>query len=191
MLLDKIIKKYLQSFRVKIYKGLNNNKNVIGNPIIRQPALFVGIGKIFFGVDVTLGYYPSPHFYNGSIYIESRSYESEIVFGDNIIANNNLCIVCDRTKITVGSRTLIGVNVTITDSDFHGIHPENRNNGKYICKPVIIEENVFIGNNCTILKGVTIGENSIVANGSIVIKDVQSNTIVGGNPAKLIKSVFE
>ena len=56
-------------------------------------------------------------------------------------------------------------------------------------KPITIKDNVWIGANVTILPGVTIGENAIIAAGAVVNKDVAANTIVGGVPAKYIKSI--
>ena len=58
-----------------------------------------------------------------------------------------------------------------------------------VCKPVHICRNAWIGAGATILPGVTVGENAVVAAGAVVTKDVAPNTIVGGNPAKLIKAI--
>jgi len=57
--------------------------------------------------------------------------------------------------------------------------------------PITVEDNVWIGGNATILPGVTIGKNSIIAAGAVVTKDVAANTIVGGNPAQLIRAINE
>ena len=90
-------------------------------------------------------------------------------------------------KVSIGSNCAISWNVTIMDSDFHEYKleddtiPENT-------KEVIIGNNVWIGNNVLILKGVSIGDNAIVAAGSVVTKDVPSECVVGGNPAKIIKN---
>jgi len=90
-------------------------------------------------------------------------------------------------RVSIGNRCAISWNVTIMDSDFHeytlddGTVPPKT-------KEVVIGNNVWIGNNVIILKGVTIGDNAIVAAGSVVTKNVPSNTAVGGNPAKIIKS---
>ncbi|GAB0173093.1 hypothetical protein NHP164001_11090 [Helicobacter trogontum] len=67
----------------------------------------------------------------------------------------------------------------------HDINPYNR--ATTFCKPIHIGNRVWIGINATICPGVTIGENSIIAAGAVVTKDVPSNVIVGGNPAKIIK----
>jgi carbonic anhydrase/acetyltransferase-like protein (isoleucine patch superfamily) len=100
---------------------------------------------------------------------------------------------CAASKIKIGKNCLLGANVTITDSDFHPIKPEGRrynvNPEDIFTSPVIVEDNVFIGSGAYILKGVTIGENSVVGAGSIVTKDVPRNSIVAGNPAKLIRMI--
>jgi len=57
--------------------------------------------------------------------------------------------------------------------------------------PITVEDNVWIGGSATILPGVTIGKNSIIAAGAVVTKDVAANTIVGGNPAQLIRAINE
>jgi maltose O-acetyltransferase len=166
---------------------LSDNSHIEGQkPQIRTPTLFIGKGKIRFKNNVNLGYFPSPYYYDGQIYIESRNKDSLIEFGSNVMINNNFRIICDKSRISIGDSVLIGTNVEILDSDFHEVDPNNRNSGNYICKPVYIKDNVFIGNNVTILKGVSIGTNSIVANGSLVLNSFPDNVIIGGVPAKII-----
>ena len=164
--------------RVLKYKLLSNCRNVIGKPIYNQPAQLLGRGRIVFGKNVNLGVNPSPFFYTGYCYIDARKVESYISIGDDCWINNNATIVSDGTKISIGSKCLIGCNVEITDSDFHELAPENRFGGKNIIqKSVIIEDNVFIGNNVTILKGVRIGKNSVIGNRAVVTKDIPQNSI--------------
>jgi len=75
----------------------------------------------------------------------------------------------------------------ISDADWHGIYDRAIPVGK--TKPIILEENVWIGDRAVVGKGVTIGKNSIVAAGAVVVKDVPENVVVGGNPAKVIKEL--
>jgi len=182
--------KYFQRIRILLYKGLSTNKNIVGKPQIRQPVLFVGLGKMIFDGEVYLGYYPSPGFYDSVIYIEARDENSVIKIGKNSYINNGARIVCDKTSIQMGSDLLIGLNFEVQDSDFHGLHPDKRRDSDYQCHPVIIEDNVFIGNNVRVMKGVTIGKNSVIANSSVVVSDIPADSIAGGNPAKVIRNVY-
>jgi maltose O-acetyltransferase len=183
-------RKILQTIRILKYKLLSNCKTVIGNPKCNQPVQFIGGGRIMFGENVNLGYFPSPYFYNSSIYIEARNTESTIIFGDNIYINNNCVFIAEGEGIEIGSNTLVGANCEIIDSDFHDLHSDRRTNGKPKTAKVIVGKNVFIGNNVKIMKGVRIGDNSIIANSSIVLKSIPGNIIAGGNPAIIIKNVL-
>ena len=82
---------------------------------------------------------------------------------------------------------MIASDVTITDSDWHGIYDRAIPVGN--TSPIILEENVWVGDRAVVGKGVTIGKNSIVAAGAVVVKDVPKNVVVGGNPAKIIKEL--
>jgi len=129
------------------------------------------------------------------------------------IAENGTCTIGDFTllngalimaedKIDIGSHCLISWNVGIADSDFHPLEPAQRlidaqalapffkdrpARPKLKTAPVRIADNVWVGMNAVILKGVTIGENSIVAAGSVVTKSIPPNTVVAGNPAVIVK----
>ena len=120
--------------------------------------------------------------------------------GDYTLLNGAL--VMAEELIEIGNYCIISWNVGIADSDFHPIDPvlrhqdamalspfaENRPPRPPIrTAPVRIKDNVWIGMGAVILKGVTIGENSVVAAGAIVTKNVPPNTIVAGNPAKIVK----
>ncbi|WP_110954066.1 DapH/DapD/GlmU-related protein [Anaerosinus massiliensis] len=99
----------------------------------------------------------------------------------------------DLNKKSIGKNCLIAANTQIFDCNGHDFCFENPENmihtfgEKYGAHPIIIKDNVWIVLNTIILSGVTIGEGSIVAAGSIVVSDVPSFSLVGGNPAKLIK----
>ncbi|MGW5321820.1 acyltransferase [Rhodococcus pyridinivorans] len=99
--------------------------------------------------------------------------------------------ICAAFKISIGNQVLLGSNVTIVDTDFHPIYSLNR---RYAPIPtprpedqIEIHDNVFVGANSIILKGVTIGKNSVVGAGSVVTSDVPPNSVVAGNPARQIK----
>jgi acetyltransferase-like isoleucine patch superfamily enzyme len=181
---------FFQYPRILKYKLLSNCENVVGKPKYNQPVQLLGRGKIKFGSNVNLGVNPSPHLYNGYIYIDARKEESYIEIGDNCWINNNATIVSDGKKIIIGKNCLIGTNLQIIDSDFHDLAPKSRFGGKNIIKKdVLISDNVFIGNNVTVLKGVVIGKNSVIGNNSVVTKSIPENVIAAGNPVKVITSL--
>ena len=100
-------------------------------------------------------------------------------------------------RISVGQRVVISYNVTIADSDFHPLDPEERKrdaitNSPYgdksqrpaiISRPVVIEDDVWIGIGAIILKGVRIGQGARIGAGAVVTRDVTPGTTVAGNPA--------
>jgi len=100
--------------------------------------------------------------------------------------------ICEHKSITIGENVLIGPFVEIFDSNFHALEPDKRGSSPpEDADDVIIENNVFIGSNAKIRKGVTIGRDSIIASGSIVTKDVPAGVIAGGNPARILKSLYD
>jgi acetyltransferase-like isoleucine patch superfamily enzyme len=104
-------------------------------------------------------------------------------FGDHVGINADCKIVCNK-HISIGNNSLISWDVEIADNDGHYVLCD----GHEESKPVIIGKNVWICSRAKILKGVTIGDGSIVATGAIVTKDVPANCLVGGVPAKIIKT---
>jgi len=83
---------------------------------------------------------------------------------------------------------LIGFSLNVINCDFHGLGVSERNL-EPPSKDVSIDDNVFLGSNVTILKGVKIGENSVIASGSVVVKDIPPNAIAAGNPCVVIGTV--
>ncbi len=149
----------------------------------RQPAIELGKHvSLYAGVSFALGE-------NGTCKI-----------GDFTLLNGALIMADER--IEIGKHVLVSWNVGIADSDFHPIDAAQRRIDTLALAPfykdrpprpvlktapVIIEDNVWIGMNAVILKGVTIGENSVVAAGSVVSKSVPPNVVVAGNPAVIVK----
>jgi acetyltransferase-like isoleucine patch superfamily enzyme len=112
-------------------------------------------------------------------------------FGENISIGKNVfinhaCTFMDRGGITIEDNVLIGPKVNLITTN-HPINPAERR--ATISHPILIKKGAWIGVGATILPGVTIGENAIVAAGAVVSKDVPDNVIVGGIPAKFIKSI--
>ena len=176
------------SLRILKYKLLSNCKRIIGKPNVFHPILMKGKGKISFGNNVQIGVVDSPNYYSHYTYLEVRNNESEITIGNNVAINNGFSAVA-FSKITIHDNVLIGINCSIIDNDGHSLLIAERNNGMPNIATVTVEENVFLGDNVTILKGVTIGENSVIGNGSIVTKDIPENVIAAGNPARVIREI--
>jgi len=171
------------------YKLLSEVGNIKGKPVRIQPVLLKGPGYIEFGENVKLGVEDAPGFHNTYCFINVRKADSRIVFGNNIIINNQFSAISEGEGIYIGDRTIMGVNVSVMDTDFHNIEPSKRMEAGYPTKAVHIGENVWIGNNVTILKGSIIGANSVIAANSLVNSDIPANTIAGGNPCKVIRTI--
>ncbi|KAF1682473.1 MULTISPECIES: sugar O-acetyltransferase [unclassified Veillonella] len=110
-----------------------------------------------------------------------------ISVGDNFLINFN-GVILDIAPVTIGDNVMIGPNTLIVTVN-HPLSAKERRNHMAIAKPITIGNDVWIGGNVTILPGVTIGDNVVVAAGAVVTNDVPSNTLVGGVPAKTIKSL--
>src|SRR3989338_11583173 len=116
-----------------------------------------------------------------------------IIFGDNSGMTGGAIIARAKT-IRIGARCMLAPNVTIMDSDFHIALPPDRRHNTWetdIDEDVTLEENVWVGMGCIILKGVTIGKNSVIAAGSVVVHSIPPNCLAGGNPAKVLKCMVE
>ena len=108
-----------------------------------------------------------------------------ITIGKNVFINSG-CRFQDQGGITIGDGALIGHNAVLATLN-HGIKPTDRS--ATYPDPIVIGKNVWIGANATVTPGATIGDNAIIAAGAVVAKDVPANTIVGGVPAKVIKTI--
>lgn len=106
--------------------------------------------------------------------------------GNEFYAGYN-CVILDMAEVRIGDNCMLGPNVGIYTAG-HSIEPIGRNKSGYAI-PVKIGNDVWIGGSCVILAGVTIGDNSVVAAGSIVTKNVPKNTVVAGNPARILKEI--
>ncbi|MBR3745428.1 MAG: sugar O-acetyltransferase [Selenomonadaceae bacterium] len=107
--------------------------------------------------------------------------------GDNFLANYNVTIL-DIREVKIGNHVMIAPHTLITTVG-HPLSPAGRRKNLGIATPVSIGNDVWIGSNVTILPGVTIGNNVVIAAGAVVTKDVPDNSLFGGVPAKLIKTI--
>ncbi|MBN1186298.1 MAG: acyltransferase [Bacteroidales bacterium] len=114
--------------------------------------------------------------------------KAKITVGDN--SGFSGVVIAAAQRIIIGNNVLLGANVTVTDTDWHSSKSKNRNISSDVnVKPIYIENNVWIGLNSVVLKGVKIGENSIITPNSVVHKDIPANCIAGGNPCIVIKQI--
>jgi acetyltransferase-like isoleucine patch superfamily enzyme len=113
---------------------------------------------------------------------------ADMRIGRNVFVNQN-CTFYDLGGLTIADGVMIGPNVSLITSG-HPLEPSQRRDFT-IAKPIVIERNVWIGAGATVIGGVTVGKNSVVAAGSVVTKDVAPNTLLGGNPARVIRSIAE
>ena len=176
------------TLRIAKYRLLSDCHRITGEPNRYHPLLLKGKGRIHFGDNVQIGVISSPHFYSHYTYLEARERDSEIYIGNHVALNNNFSAVA-FSKITISDFTVIGVNCAIIDNDGHHLDPNKRNDSTPEMAEVYIEENVFLGDNVTILKGVRIGKNSVIGSGSIVTKSIPENVVAAGNPAKIIRNL--
>ena len=90
-------------------------------------------------------------------------------------------------SIEIGDACMFAHGAYISDADWHGIYDRSEPVGK--TKPIILKDNVWIGDRAIVCKGVTIGENSIVGAGAVVTKNIPANVVAAGNPAKVVKNL--
>ena len=116
---------------------------------------------------------------------------SLISIGENVGISGST--INASTSIIIGDNTIIGSGCLITDTDSHPLLAVDRMSPEWpkltVNKPIVIGNNVFIGARAIIMKGVTIGDGAVIGAGSVVTKDVPSNSIVAGNPAKVVKMI--
>lgn len=179
----------VQKIRIAYYEMLSSDISIQGILLRRQPLLIVGFGRIAVKGKATIGYFPSPYYYNTYAHFDLRKDGAAIEIGNGVIINNNASLIADGVTISIGDDTLIGLNFTVMTSDAHALHPDQRGSSLFPRKDVRIGRNVFIGNNVTVLKGANIGDNSVIGNGSVVVKDIPENVIAAGLPCRVIRSV--
>lgn len=122
--------------------------------------------------------------------IMTRKAGAKIEIGDNVGLSG--VTVYARKGITIGENTLIGGNTKIFDNDFHPLEAQSRNENveeEIAVKEVVIGKNCFIGCNAIILKGTHLGDGCVVGAGSVVSGEFPANSVIAGNPAKVIKTI--
>lgn len=98
-------------------------------------------------------------------------------------------VIAAAESISIGSNVICGANVTITDTDWHHVDPTKRRDESTSTAPIVVEDNVWLCMNVTVLKGVTIGFGSVIAANSVVTKSIPDSVIAAGQPAKVVKKL--
>jgi len=115
------------------------------------------------------------------------SYGQNIHIGDHVYLNY-LCTILDNNEVHIGHYVMIGPAVQIYTAA-HLLQAEPRIQGWEVAKPIVIEDNVWIGGGAILLPGVRIGRNAVVGAGAVVPRSVPANTVVAGNPARVIREI--
>jgi acetyltransferase-like isoleucine patch superfamily enzyme len=158
--------------------GVNNYSYSYKNcPSIKGKMYINKIGKLNIGKNLAIVSLP----WSTQLTVEEGA---SLTIGDNVFINAG-CGIAATKEISIGNNVKIGPRTSILDSDYHLLDEDIDKD--HLRRPIIIEDNVWIGTRCTILPGVRIGRNSVIATGSVVNKDIPSNVLAGGTPAKVIK----
>jgi acetyltransferase-like isoleucine patch superfamily enzyme len=115
--------------------------------------------------------------------LSTNTVEAKLKIGNNCGFSGTVvgCFI----NIEIGNNVRCGANTTITDSDWH-----NSDSRVGAPRSIVIKDNVWLGLNVIVMKGVTIGENTIIGAGSVVVNDIPENVIAAGNPCKVLKSLL-
>lgn len=114
---------------------------------------------------------------------------TQISVGDHFVGNFNLTIL-DEAPVRIGNHVYIGPNVGIY-TVHHALLADQRNEGIMQSLPVEIHDNVWIGGNSVILRGVTIGQGAVIGAGSVVTRDIPPQVIAAGNPCRVLRPITE
>jgi maltose O-acetyltransferase len=177
----------IQRLRIAWFKRHWTCAEIEGQPQLSAPLMLAGQGKISFGALVTFGWEQSPGFLSGYSYVEARNPGAQVSFGDGTFLNNCVTLVSEGPGISVGRGCLFGPGVHVYDSDFHALEAADRRTAPAAMARVQIGDDVFLGTNAIVLKGVTVGAGSVVGAGAVVVEDVPPGAIVAGNPAQVVR----
>ncbi len=184
-LLKKIIIKIIGYVNLRQIDRIGTNSVVNGTLDKRNSKSKIEIGK-----DCLI---------SGTLVCETKN--SRIIIGNNVFVGGG-ALLDSAIRIEIQDDVLVSYQCLLQDSDNHNLDFEIRkndlrdwrNNNKHNwdttpMKPILIKRGAWIGARAIILKGVTIGECAVVGAGSVVTKDVESYTVVAGNPARFIKNI--
>lgn len=166
--------------RFKIYISGNNNKIIIAKKCL------LGYTDIHINGDNNTLIVDEKARFIGPCKIK-MSNGAQLHIGENA-GIRGVSFILDKANVTVGKLCMFSYNITIRNTDSHKVLNLTTNEIVNQPKDITIGNHVWIGQNATILKGVSIGDNSIVAMGAVITKDCPANSIIAGNPAKIVKT---
>lgn len=160
---------------------------IFGMPIIqRHRHSHIHLGD---ALELRSWYGSNPLAPNHPVVLATRAAGAVLAIGAQCGLTGAVVVAAER--IEIGDRVLLGANVVVTDTDFHPLDPLERQeailNGARA--PVVIEDDVFVGMQSLILKGVRLGRGCVIGAGSVVTRDVPPGVIAAGNPARVIKEL--
>ena len=189
---------YYFSINYNRHKLLKHGATIGSNLLIYNSFYLKGNGKIKIGDNVKItsgsGINPISRNIRASIFVGKTG---SLIIGDNV-GMSSPCIRV-KQKIEIGNNVKIGALCEFIDTDVHSMNYQIRNmsvrgpkgesidGASSLCAPIKIEDDVWIGMHCIILKGVTIGARSIIGAGSVVTKSIPSDCVAAGNPCKVIR----
>jgi acetyltransferase-like isoleucine patch superfamily enzyme len=181
--LSRKIKKYALLFR---RRNIIYGKNVIIDfkTVIINNGNILKLGSNVYLRSISKGYQAGMPFPT-SILLDVKGAEVEI--GDNSRING--VYIHAQKSISIGKNCVIASGVNIIDTNGHVLLSLDRTIGRDTPEEIIIEDNVWIGLNCTILKGTKIGKNSVVSTGSVVKGIFPANSLIHGNLATMVKEL--
>jgi len=115
------------------------------------------------------------------------TYGRNTYLGDHVYLNVS-CVIIDNNEVRIGHHAMIGPLVQIYTAA-HLLGATARNEGWEVAKPIVIEDNVWIGGGAILLPGVRVGRNAVVGAGAVVSRSVPPDTVVAGNPARIIREI--
>lgn len=115
-------------------------------------------------------------------------YGVNITLGSRVFMNFD-CVILDVCRVTIGDDVMFAPGVHLYAAT-HPIDADLRHSGRELGKPITIGNKVWVGGGAIIMPGVTVGDRAIIGAGAVVTKDVPPGVIVGGNPARVIRSAF-
>jgi len=143
----------------------------------RNPAELRALFARLTGASIDPSFWLLPPFYT--------DFGRNIRVGRNVFVNH-ACEFMDRGGITIGDNVLIGPKVNLVTIN-HPLDPARRRSTH--CAPIVIEDGAWLGAAVSVMPGVTIGRNAVVAANAVVTRNVASDTVVGGIPARLIRGI--